>query len=75
MADQNPELFIRSFGRFVRVTHIAHSVDEANEWCAEHPDDGVLAEDGEEHIFLAKITDLGHTPMESDFLKPVSKET
>ena len=72
MLGTEPELYVKTLGRMVKITKIVHSAGEANEWCVAHPYEAVIAEDQQGHIFLAKTDDLRVVP-ESDFLRPVAR--
>jgi hypothetical protein len=42
-------------GKIFRVSHIAKTTEEANEFCGKHPDTGVIAEDTKSGlIFIAE---------------------
>jgi len=43
-------------GKILRVAHIAQTDDEANEFCAKHPDTGVIALDQNNGlVFIAEL--------------------
>jgi hypothetical protein len=57
----NPEMrvYVASMGKLFRVTAIAQSDEEANEYCAGHDGQGVIAEDKSGLIYIADR--YGHT--------------
>ena len=51
-------LYIRSMGKALRVTAMFLNDDEANDYMAKNPDEGVVAEfDG--RVYLANLRDKG----------------
>ena len=48
------KLYCKSMGKVFKVTYIAKSDDEANEYMANHKDEGVIAE-GNGLIFIASF--------------------
>lgn len=54
-SDENMALFIRSQGKFFRVTAICASDEEANAYCAANPEEGVIAEDKQQgRVYVAE---------------------
>lgn len=53
------QLYVRSMGKVLRVTAVFSTVDECNEHCRKHPEQGVVAEMPEGPILLANIYDKG----------------
>lgn len=51
---KNLHLYVKSMGKIFPVRHIAKSDEEANEYCANHRDTGVIAEEAG-LIFIADL--------------------
>jgi hypothetical protein len=50
------QFYVKSMGKIFQVKHIATSINEANEYCENHNDCGVIAEDTEKGIiFIANL--------------------
>uniref|UniRef100_A0A6H1ZV51 Uncharacterized protein n=1 Tax=viral metagenome TaxID=1070528 RepID=A0A6H1ZV51_9ZZZZ len=50
------KVYCKSMGKILRVAHIAQTDDEANEFCAKHPDTGVIALDQNNGlVFIAEL--------------------
>lgn len=55
---ENGQLYIRMFGKMVKVTALFAHADMANAYLAEHPGEGVIAE-WRGFVVVASNTDLG----------------
>jgi hypothetical protein len=62
--DKTP-LYFRAFGKDVKVVAIATTDTEANDYCREHRDCGVLDNIEGNFIFIAKLEDLGEAKLKS----------
>lgn len=52
----NLHIYCKSMGKIFRVTHIATSEEDANNYCAKHADTGVIAVDREAGlVFIAEL--------------------
>ena len=50
----NVHVYCKSMGKVFRVTHIARTDQEANEFCDRHPDSAVIAVDGSGLVYIAE---------------------
>lgn len=59
----NGSTYVRLYGRFFKVEHIAKSVEEANGMCAEFSNLGVACEDKKNGlVYLCDLEDMGFAP-------------
>lgn len=59
----NASTYVRVYGRFFKVEHIAKSINEANEYCAKHTDMGVICEDKALGlVYICDLEDMGFAP-------------
>lgn len=59
----NASTYVRIYGRFFKVEHIAKSVKEANDWCAANVELGVACEDKTLGlVYICDLEDMGLDP-------------
>ena len=57
LSNPDHKLFVKAFGKFFEVAHIAKTVDEANQFMSANTDCGLIDSDEKAGLyFIAKIT-------------------